>query len=50
MPENPPPEPQAELEPEENLSLAHYFGGYAIIFFGAIGLALTLVVLMKLMR
>jgi hypothetical protein len=40
----------APVEPEEELSLAHYFGGYAIIFFGVIGLALALVAMMKLMR
>jgi hypothetical protein len=37
-------------EPEVELSLAHYFGGYAIIFFGVIGLALVFVLITKLMR
>ncbi|MHB1845053.1 MAG: hypothetical protein ACYCWW_09495 [Deltaproteobacteria bacterium] len=35
---------------EEELSLGSYFGGYAIIFIGVIGLALALVGLMKLAR
>ncbi|MHB8419249.1 MAG: hypothetical protein ACYDCL_14325 [Myxococcales bacterium] len=54
MPENPTSQktedgPPAE-EQEVELSLAHYFGGYAIIFFGVIGFALVLVAVMKLMR
>ncbi len=49
MSEKPAPEPEV-TDPEEKLTLAQYFGGYAIIFFGAIGLALALVALMKLAR
>jgi hypothetical protein len=41
-------EPQEEPEPE--LTLAHYFGGCAIIFIGMIGLALAFVLITKLMR
>ena len=41
---------ESEEEPEVELSLAHYFGGYAIIFLGVIGLALAFVLLTKLMR
>ena len=36
--------------PEPELSIGHYFGGYAIIFLGAVGLALLLVLVMKLAR
>jgi hypothetical protein len=37
-------------ETEEVPSLAQYFGGYALIFFGVIGFALLLVLLMKVLR
>ncbi len=55
QPEPPPPAlpakaGEADEEPEAELSLAHYFGGYAIIFLGVIGLALVFVLLTKLMR
>ncbi len=47
------PEPPAEAPapaPEEELTLGSYFGGYAIIFIGVVGLALALVGLMKILR
>jgi hypothetical protein len=43
-------QPGGEEEPEAELSLAHYFGGYALIFLGVIGLALVFVLFTKLMR
>jgi len=42
-----PPEPP---EAEEVPSLAQYFGRYALIFFGVIGFALLMVLLMKVLR
>jgi hypothetical protein len=57
VPEPKPPERSAQLpalpaedEPEVELSLGHYFGGYAIIFLGVVGLALVFVLITKLMR
>jgi hypothetical protein len=44
------PQEEPEVEPEVELTLAHYFGGYAVIFLGVIGLALVFVLLTKLMR
>jgi hypothetical protein len=40
--------PEDEHDPE--LSLGDYFGGYAIIFLGVVGLALLFVLITKLMR
>ncbi len=53
LPEKRPPGPVAGDEPdapEVALSLADYFGGYAIIFLGVVGLALAFVLITKLMR
>ncbi len=47
-PAAPPAEPAEPPDPE--LSLGAYFGGYAIIFLGAIGLAMILVLVMKFAR
>ncbi len=53
MAENPEPPKSATApapEDEPELTLADYFGGYAIIFLGVIGLALVFVLITKLMR
>lgn len=44
------PEPTGADEAGVELSIGHYFGGYAVIFLGVIGFALTLVLLLKWLR
>jgi hypothetical protein len=50
MPGNEEPKLPDPPEGEEVPSLAQYFGGYALIFFGVIGFALLMVLLMKVLR
>lgn len=50
MADSPQPSQPPQDEPEPELTLTDYFGGYAIIFIGVIGLALVFVLITKLMR